>query len=208
MGCAVHIKEDRCLNIEVNRKPVHIDQYLLFDSHHPLEHKLGVIGALNHRAETVPKKTEGKEKEQKQIRGALQTCGYPNWTFVKTYRRSRADREEQTGKRNNIVIPLEHLRCSGGSSLNIIPVHFKPTNTLRQKPVHPKDKTPRHKQSDVVYAVQCSQDCTDLYSGETQQPLHKRVAQHRRVNFSGQDRAVHLHPKKKNHSFEDNNVNI
>ena len=49
---------------------------------------------------------------------------------------------------------LEHLRCSGGSLLNIIPVHFKPTNTLRQKLVRPDEKTPRPKQSDVVYAVQ------------------------------------------------------
>lgn len=40
-----------------------------------------------------------------------------------------------------------------------------------------KDKTPRHKQSNVVYAVQCSQECTDLYTGETKQPLHKYMAQ-------------------------------
>ena len=34
------------------------------------------------------------------------------------------------------------------------------------------------------------------------------MAQHRRANSSGQDSAVHLHLKEKNHSFEDNNVNI
>ena len=27
--------------------------------------------------------------------GALKTCGYPNWTFDKTSKRSRADREEE-----------------------------------------------------------------------------------------------------------------
>ena len=70
-------------------------------------------------------------------------------------------------------------------------VHFTPTNIVRQKLVHPKDKTPRHTQSNVVYAVQCSQDCTDLYTGETKQPLHKRMAQHRRANSSGQDSVVH-----------------
>ena len=52
------------------------------------------------------------------------------------------------------------------------------------------------------------QDCTDLYIGETNQPLYKQIAQHRRTVFSGQDSAVHLHLKKKNPSFEDNNVNI
>lgn len=38
----------------------------------------------------------------------------------------------------------------------------------------PKYKTPRHKQSNVVYAIQCSEECTDLYIGETKQPLHRR----------------------------------
>ena len=69
------------------------------------------------------------------------------------------------------------------------PIHFKPTNTLRHKLVHPKDKTPRHKQSNVVYAVQCSQDCTYLYTQNNNKPM----AQHRRVNSSGQD--LHLEEK-------------
>ncbi|TWW73056.1 Vasoactive intestinal polypeptide receptor 2 [Takifugu flavidus] len=41
LDCAVKITEDRNLTIEVYRKPTHTDQYLQFDSHHPLEHKLG-----------------------------------------------------------------------------------------------------------------------------------------------------------------------
>ena len=64
-----------------------------------------------------------------------------------------------------------------------------------QKLVPPKDKTPRHKQSNVVYAVQYSQDCTDLYVGETKQPLYKQITQHRKASSSGQDSAVHLHLK-------------
>lgn len=31
-------------------------------------------------------------------------------------------------------------------------VHFKPTNMLKLKLVHSKNNTPRHRQSDVVYA--------------------------------------------------------
>ena len=53
LDCAVHTEEDRSLNIEMYRKPTHTDQYLLFDSHHPLEHKLVVIRTLNRWAETV-----------------------------------------------------------------------------------------------------------------------------------------------------------
>lgn len=36
----------------------------------------------------------------------------------------------------------------------------------------PKDKTPRHRLNNVVYAVQSSEDCPDLYICATKQPLH------------------------------------
>ncbi len=64
-------------------------------------------------------------------------------------------------------------------------VFFKPSNTLRQKLVHPKDRTPHTQKSNLAYAVQCSEECKDLYIGETKQPLNKRMAQHRRANRSG-----------------------
>ena len=102
----------------------------------------------------------------------------------------------------------EYLRNSGGSSMNIISQFTinLPTRWGRTLSIH---KTPRHKQSNVVYAVHCSQDCTDLYIGETKQPLHKRMAQHRRVNSSGQDSLLSTYIwSRKNHSFEHNNMNI
>ena len=62
----------------------------------------------------------------------------------------------------------------------------------------------------VVNAVQCSQDCTDLYTGDTKKkPLHKGMAQHRGAISPGQDSAALLHlKKKKNHSLADISVNI
>ena len=149
------LEETVCLSTEAStwrctEKPAHRDQYFLFESHHPLEHTLGVIRALNHRAETVPTNSEGKEKEQKHIRGVLKTCGYPNWTFVWTSKRSRADREEE--KASFLIAAISEKLIF---SKHHIPVDFKPTGTLRQKRVHPEENTPRHKQSDIVYAVQC-----------------------------------------------------
>ena len=210
------MKKDRSLHIGVYRKPTHTDQYLLFDSHHPLEHKLGVIRTLQHRADNVPTSSQAQGAEHKHLRGALKTCGYPRWTFVKTAAASRKSNskvvvKERQNKRNNIVIPYvsgvsEKLRRIFNK--HCIPVYFKPTNTLRQRLVHPKDKTPHTHKSNLVYAVQCNEECKDLYIGETKQPLHKRMAQHRRAHSSGLDSAVHLHLKEKVHSFDDNNVHI
>ena len=45
------------------------DQYLLFDSHFPLKHKLS--SELHHLDETVSTKTEEKEKEDKNVKKAL-----------------------------------------------------------------------------------------------------------------------------------------
>ena len=57
-------------------------------------------------------------------------------------------------------------------------------------------------------AFQHTEECSDLYIGETKQPLHRRMAQHRRATSSGQDSDVHLHLKEKGHSFKDSNVHV
>ena len=90
-----------------------------------------------------------------------------------------------------------------------IPVSFKPANTLRQKLVHPKDKVPKDKQSNVVYAIKCKDTvCEDTYIGETKQTLSKRMYQHRRPSSGAGDSAVfqHLHATK--HSFDNKDVVI
>ena len=90
-----------------------------------------------------------------------------------------------------------------------IPASFKPTNTLRQKLVHPKDKTPKDKNSNVVYAVQCKDtDCDDLYIGETKQTLSKRLYQHRRASTSCGDSAVYTHQKSSGHKSDNQEVAI
>ena len=54
-----------------------------------------------------------------------------------------------------------------------ISTHFKPTNTIRQALVHPKDKQQKGRVSGVVCGIQCSEtfDCNEHYIGETSQPL-------------------------------------
>ena len=51
-----------------------------------------------------------------------------------------------------------------------------PCNTLRPKLVPPSDHTPRHKRNNVVYAAQCSEECTDFLDWGDQ--TTKRMIQH------------------------------
>ena len=217
LDCEVCIEQDRSLSVGVYRKPTHTDQYLLFDSHHPLEHKMSVIRTLQHRANNIPTSKQNQEKESKHLEAALKKCGYPNWAFTKTATRARKDTAGTTEKKDKdtrlkgIVIPYfagvsEKLRRIFNKQQ--IPVFFKPGQTLRQRLVHPKDPVPHNQKNNLVYAISCSEGCSDQYIGETKQPLHKRMAQHRRANTSGMDSAVFLHLKKEGHSFQDENVRI
>lgn len=100
----MHIERDGELNLEVYRKPTHTDhQYLLFDSHHPLEHKLGVIRILlQHRAQKHPLRIR---REHEHMHTALQNRGYPNWALAKTAKKPSKEMKDDAQKRNNIVIP-------------------------------------------------------------------------------------------------------
>lgn len=66
------------MKIEVYRKPSCTDQYLLCESHHPQEHKLGVIITLHHQAENPPTTAETEDKGRKHLRKALKPSHYPN----------------------------------------------------------------------------------------------------------------------------------
>ena len=179
--------EDNSLKVHVFRKPTHTDQYLQFDSAHPLEHKLSVVRTLYHRAYTVVSQWDGILKEKEHVAKALSVCGYPKWALEDTGSgAARRAREAQSGERKErkcqgrVTIPYiqsvsEEIRRVLGS-VNIT-THFRPPGTLRQVLFHPKDKVPKGKKANVIYQVECGQ-CGEKYVGETQQPLSKRVHQH------------------------------
>ncbi|XP_072022071.1 uncharacterized protein [Amphiura filiformis] len=209
---------DGTLSTSVYRKATHTDQYLQFDSHHPLIHKLGVIKTLFHRAETIPSTDEAKAGEREHLKSALGTCGYKDWTFHKAL---KPQKDQTSSKQSSttasstrkfgITLPYvsdvsEKLKRIFGQ--HQIPVSLKPCNTLRQKLVHPKDEIPQRKQSNIVYAINCQDsDCENYYIGETKQPLHKRMYQHRRPSSTGlNDSAVYTHLKAAKHNFEDKDV--
>ena len=183
-------ESDRSITTKVYRKPTHTDQYLQFESHHPLVHKLGVIRTLNYRADTIISDPEEIRKEKEHVRTALGHCGYPDWAFQKSnkpQRDTQAPTERGTGnggRQLRVTVPyVEGLsdRLRKVFRQHSVQASCKPTNSLRSALVHVKDKTPNEKRSHVIYGLKCPHtNCDSTYVGETQQAVKKRAAQHRR----------------------------
>lgn len=92
---------------------------------------------------------------------ALKTCGYPNWAFIKSTKMNKKEgqtptSEKQKAKQNNIAMFCLADKLRRIFLKHDIPVHFPPSDSLRQKLVHPKDKTPKDKLNNIVSALKCS----------------------------------------------------
>ena len=129
------VNEDGLIKTRVYRKETHMDQYLNFQSNHPLEHKRGIVKTLAYRARTVV-----SEREDRQCNG------YLDW-ILRDLKNEHNNRKEE-GKRSKeaqvtpdkerakkipVVIPyikgfLEQIRRGFGRYGT--PTYFKPTNTL------------------------------------------------------------------------------
>ncbi|XP_072035243.1 uncharacterized protein [Amphiura filiformis] len=89
------IQADGSLRIKIYLKPTHTDQYLNFESNHPVQHKLGVIQTLHHRAGSIITDQEDKEKEKLHVSKAWEKCNYPKWAF------DRANKPKKARSDNN-----------------------------------------------------------------------------------------------------------
>ena len=145
----------RSLGIRVDRKPTHTDQYLLFDSHHLLEHKLGVIRALHYRVDNVPTSTQANEKELKHLKEACDTLTGPLWRLPQDRGRTPTLLVVKTRRINAKPLLshtyLEYLRNSGGSSISTRSLCF--SNALRQKLVHKKDHPSKHEKNFMPFCA-------------------------------------------------------
>ena len=67
-------RENGSIKLLVYRKATHTDQYLSFQTHHPLQHKLAVIGTLLERSDSIatededPKQRVNKRKSTSELR--------------------------------------------------------------------------------------------------------------------------------------------
>ena len=172
----------------VYRKPTHTDQYLHFDSHHPLNQKFGVVNTLFHRARLVCTNSLQLQEEEEHLSKALQRCDFPQWAINRSLH--KLDAPQNTGQVSSpsvktvshITVP--YMKGISESIKNIckkkgIQVHFKPALTIRNALVKPKDKDNKSKKCGAIYQIVCPEDsCNVSYVGETGRTLQERVRDH------------------------------
>ncbi|XP_072039396.1 uncharacterized protein [Amphiura filiformis] len=187
-------KEDGTVKLLVYRKKTHTDQYLNFDSQHPLHQKIGVIRTLLDRMHSIVTEDEDKKEEESRIEKAVTNCGYPKWAFDKAKQQveGKAELVKSKGEQKNttqetetkgmVVIPyVEGLseKLQRIFRKHKISVAMKPHNTLKRLLVHPKDKVDTIKTSGVVYEIGCK-GCDKSYIGETGRPFGVRLKEHQK----------------------------
>ena len=73
------VNPDGSIRLKIYRKETHTDQYLMFDSHHPVEHKLSVVRTLLGRNEAIVTDEADRLEEDQHVKKVLKQCKYPDW---------------------------------------------------------------------------------------------------------------------------------
>ena len=213
-------KEGGSLDVTIYRKPTHTDQYLHFDSHHPVSHKLSVIRTLTHRAQTAVTDQQERTKEIDHIKGALGNCGYRQWAFdLANSQKKPPERATEVPEptppsqksKTYITLPfidglsqkLQRIFKSYGVSTS-----FKPHTTLRKLLVSPKDPIPLEKRAGCVYQINYCTDCSQSYIGQTGRQLGQRLKEHKSTAPSRTPSAVTEHSTDSRHSIDWDNVKV
>ena len=108
------INEDGSIKTRVYRKETHTDQYLNFQSNHPLEHNRGVVNTLAYRARTVVSEREDRREELEHLREALKCNG--NLDCILWDLKDENNNGKEEGKRSEEV----QIRKKGKICFNLI----------------------------------------------------------------------------------------
>ena len=187
--------KDGRLETSVYRKPTYTDQYLQWDSHHPISFKYGVVGTLFHRAKTISSNNQGLQQEEEHLNRALGNCNYPRWALirVKISLNNPAQKNKKKNKntqQNNTPKPYITVPYYKGLSESVknkcsnfgVQVYFKGGTTIKNLLVKPKDKDPMMKKSGVIYSYKCGRvECEDEYIGESSRTFGERFKEHQKT---------------------------
>ena len=163
----------------------------MFESHHPILHKLGVVRTLFDRCYDIVTTKDDQESEIEHAERALTRCGYPRWTFKKVKQQIKQKKEcgtkqrkpKDNSERSKGMVVIPYIKGVTEKLQRVYKKHniatsVKPLRTIRNILVHPKDKIDKEKKSGVVFRIKCK-NCNDSHIGETGRQLNTRVKEHR-----------------------------
>ena len=172
--------------ITVYRKQTHTDNYLDFESLHPVNHMTVVVKTLFSSAKVVCSSDLERNRERKQLNKVLNMNGY-----LKHFVRSRLCPLSQSvrGEGNEdgekpVAAAVISYICGVSEAVGQIlePLNirtaFKPTMTLRKVLVRVKDGVQENKKTAVAYKILCGQ-CDCVCIGQMSGTLKEHIREHR-----------------------------
>ena len=185
------VQPDGSVKLQIYRKATHTDQYLMFDSHHPVQHKLSVVRTLLSRKDEIVTTEEDKAAEDAHVKQALKNCKYPDWAIKKVEKQLLERKgqpahpkktKDKSEKKNKGMVVLPYVqgvteRIQRSMKKHGVEAPAKPHRTLRRILVHPKDRIEDGKKCGAVYCVPCL-SCPQKYIGETGRKLETRIKEH------------------------------
>ena len=189
LDLCVTVQDDTSTKITIYRKPTHTDQYLNFNSHHPLIHKRSVVRTLTTRAQLYVTTAEDRKAEISHVRNALRANNYKEWALDVPPARSKKQvttTDKTTTRSTRPMLGLPYIQGLSEQLSRTYQSHgvylfHKPSNTTRSMlvhHVHPKDKTSKEKLCGTIYNITCDDDTLHTYIGETKRPLSVRFKEH------------------------------
>ena len=185
--------EEGRLETTVYRKPTHTDQYLQWDSHHPISSKYSVVETLYHRAKTICSNNQRLQQEEDHLTKALGNCNYPRRALnrVKIRMNNPAQKKKnRTTQQNNTPKPYITVPYYRGLSESVkkkcsnygVQVYLKGGTTIKNLLMAPKDKYPMMTKSGVIYSYKCGRvECDEEYIGESSRTFGERFKEHQKA---------------------------
>ena len=183
------------LHTTVYRKPTHTDQYLHWDSLHPVSSKYSVVGTLHHRANTICSDQQLLKEEEDHLTKALMKCKYPRWALnrvkIKMNCTAHKNKNKARPTQQNIT-PRPHITVPyyRGLSESIkqrcrnygVQVYFRGGTTIKNLLMAPKDLDPMMKKSGAIYSYKCGRvECNEKYIGESSRTFEERFKEHQKT---------------------------
>ncbi len=182
---------DGTFQTSVYRKKAYADIILHYESNHPIAHKRSTVNTLLNRARTHCSNMNLYQNELNYLFELFTKNGYPRHFIHQCMRRQELRQREQELDCSDHAPNPSHWRTlpyiKNVSELverhlrkHQIQLAHKPTTTLRNQLVHPKDRVGYLDRKEVIYKIPCG-SCNAVYCGQTGRSAATRLSEHQRA---------------------------